>query len=173
MGHGPLSDSEETVYPLSSEESVKSRVSFAKSLTHSLEEAAVIGGDVVSLRYPDVEEEATAGETSDEVRGSPLGAQEPMEGSGREEERQEDVEDMEVAMTKKSSAEVDKDTLLAAAEEAVGSKKRMVEVQVRSSSPLFADADSDILLEAVEISLSKKKKKSERVFFKDSDEEAG
>ena len=39
MGCGPPSDSEETVYPLSSEESNKSRVSFAKSLTHSLEEA--------------------------------------------------------------------------------------------------------------------------------------
>ena len=43
MGCGPLSDSEETVYPLSSEESSKSRVSFTKSLTHSLEEALVIG----------------------------------------------------------------------------------------------------------------------------------
>ena len=95
MGHGPLSDSEETVYPLSSEESVKSRVSFAKSLTHSLEEAAVIGGDGVSLRYPDVEEEATAGEASDEVRGSPLGAQEPMEGSGREEEMDHGVKSSE------------------------------------------------------------------------------
>ena len=41
MGRGPPSDSEETVYPLSSEESNKSRVSFAESLTHSLEEATV------------------------------------------------------------------------------------------------------------------------------------
>ena len=56
MGCGQPSDSEETVYPLSSEESSKSRVSFAKSLTHSLEEAAVIGGNGTSLKYPEVEE---------------------------------------------------------------------------------------------------------------------
>ena len=63
---------------------------------------------------------------------------------------------MDLTMTKKRSAEVDSDTLLAAAEEVSRSKKRVVEVEVRSSSPLFVDADSDIILEAVEISLGKK-----------------
>ena len=44
-------------------------------------------------------------------------------------------------------------------------------VSPRPSNQLFADIDSDLLLEAVEISLGRKKK-SEAVFFKDSDEEA-
>ena len=78
---------------------------------------------------------------------------------------------MEVAMTKKRSAEVDSDTLLAVAEEVAGGKRRMAEVKVRRNSPRFADADSDILLEAVEISLGTKKK-SETVYCKDSDDEA-
>ena len=65
---------------------------------------------------------------------------------------------MDVTMTKKRSAEVISDTLLAATEEVTNNKKRVVEVGVRSSSPLFAGADSDILLEAVEISLGRKKK---------------
>ena len=69
--------------------------------------------------------------------------------SGGEGERQEDsAEDMDMTMTKKRSAEVDSDTLLAPAEEVTSNKKRVVEVKVRASSPLFADADSDILLEA-------------------------
>ena len=162
---------EETVYPLSTEESSKSRVSFTKSLTYSLEEAALIGGNGASLKYPDVEEGITARGTGGEARGHPLEAQEPPNGDEKGKERQEDIEDMEAAMARKRSAEVDSDTLIEAAEEVVGSKKRMVEVKVRDSSLLFADADSDILLEAVEISHGRKKK-SESVFFKDSDEEA-
>ena len=70
MGRGPPSDSEETVYPLSSEESSKSRVSFTKSLTHSLEEAAVIGGNGVSLGYPEEEEETDTGRAGGEAQSS-------------------------------------------------------------------------------------------------------
>ena len=171
MGCGQPSDSEETVYPLLSEESSKSRVSFAKSLTHSLEEAAVIGGNGASLKFPGEEEEDVTGEAGGEAQGRSAEAQEPKSGNEREEERQPDIEDMEVAMARKRSAEVDSDTLIEAAEEAMGGKKRTVEVRVKDSSSLFQDADSDILLEAMEISLGRKKK-SESVFFKDSDEEA-
>ena len=57
-----------------------------------------------------------------------------------------------------AAAVAESPTLLAPAEEVTSNKKRVVEVKVRSSSPLFAGADSDILLEAVEISLDKKKK---------------
>ena len=63
---------------------------------------------------------------------------------------------MEVTMARKRSAEVDSDTLIEAAEEVTGNKKRMVEVKVRDSSPPFPDADSDILLKAVEISLTRR-----------------
>ena len=95
-----------------------------------------------------------------------------MDSSGREEGRQEDsVEDMEVAMVKKRSAEVDSDTLLAVAEDVACGNRRVVEEKVGRSSPLFVDSDSDILLEAVEILLGSKKK-SETVYFKVSNEEA-
>ena len=124
MGRGPPLDSEESVYLLSSAESAKSRVSFARSLTYSLEEAAAFRGNSVSLKYPDLEEEVATGDAGSEARDHSLGAQEAMDSSGREEERLEDVEDMRVAMVKKRSAKVDSDTLLAAAEEGIGSKKR-------------------------------------------------
>ena len=61
MGCGLPSDSEESVYPISSAESVKSRVSFATSLTYSLEEEATVGGNGMSLRHPDTEEEVDTG----------------------------------------------------------------------------------------------------------------
>ena len=142
MGRGPPSDSEETVYPLSSEESNKSRVSFTKSLTHSLEEAAVIGGNGVSLGYPEEEEETDTGRAGGEARERPLEARDSMNDNEREEERWEDVEDMQVTMARKRSAEVDSDTLIEAAEDVVGNKKRMVEAEVRDSNPLLtADAD--------------------------------
>ena len=99
MGRGSPSDSEESVYPVLSAERAKSRVSFATSLTHSLEEAAVIGGNGVSFKYPDLEEEVVTSGAGSEARGHSLGARESGE---REEEGQEDsVEDMEVAMTRK------------------------------------------------------------------------
>ena len=81
----------------------------------------------MSLKYPDVEEETVTGGAGGEARGHPLEAQEPTNGNQREEERQEDVEDMEVAMARKRSAEVDSETLIEAAEEVVGSKKRVME----------------------------------------------
>ena len=66
-GRGPPSDSEESVYPLSFAESARSKVSFARSLTHSLEEAAVVGGNSVSLKHPDPEEDVATGEAGSEA----------------------------------------------------------------------------------------------------------
>ena len=60
---------------------------------------------------------------------------------------------MEVAMAEKQPTEIDSNTLILAAEEATGGKKRTVEVEVRLNNQLFADIDSNILLEAIEISL--------------------
>ena len=116
----------------------------------------------MSLRHPDQEEGVDTGEAGSGARGC-----EATGGSEKGEEQQEGrTEDMEVAIVKKQPAEMDSDTLIAAVE-VTGGKQRTVEVEVRLNTQLFADANSDILLEAVEISLGRKKK-SEMVFFKDS-----
>ena len=96
----------------------------------------MVGGNNASLKHPDREEGST-GEAGGEANNR------------RERESWEDSdEDIDMTMTKKRSAEVDPDILLATAKEVTSNKKRVVEVKVRASSPLFADADSDILLEA-------------------------
>ena len=57
-------------------------MSFATSLTYSLEEAAAVGG----LKHPDLEEEVTTGEAGSEAQSHQLGNQEAEDTSKRDEE---------------------------------------------------------------------------------------